>query len=91
MRVDIKKSIQAGKGPGKFKPHLKTELESQKTLFINISEMKEGYEKRVDTESLSEQLIQRRTHDLDEFSKRYIDLKEFIRNPDKHQSLYDRG
>ena len=53
--------------------------------------MKEGYEKRVDTESLSEQLIQRRTHDLDEFSKRYIDLKDFIKNPDKHQSLYDRG
>ena len=63
MRVDIKKSIQGGKGPGKFKALLKKELESQRTLFNNISEMKEGYEKRVDTESLSEQLIQRRTHD----------------------------
>ena len=91
MRVDIKKSFEGGKGHGKFKALLKKELESQKALFINIQEMKEGYEKRVDTESLSEQLIQRRTHDLGEFSKRYIDLKEFIKNPVKHQSLYDRG
>ena len=89
MRDEIKKNISNGKGPGKFKSLLNKELESQKNLFIDISEMKEGYENRIGTEKLSEPAIKSRAHDLEEFSKRYIDLKEFIKDPAKHQSSYN--
>lgn len=54
MKEEIKKNIHGGsKGPGRLNMQLKKEHESQKKLFLQITEMKRNYEQENGTGSLS--------------------------------------